>query len=416
MRSRPALLGDEVLVRQSSRALAVRASALVAVAMLLLVGLVTLEVVRGQSSSATALLRTAAVSADDVGDPPSGTWLVLADDSGTMASPGLPIDLGATLERLRRGASGRVTIAQVRSADGDPYRVATLRRTASPRARRVVQVVQGLTAERAERDRLLKVMAVASVLALAVALGLGLLLARRAVRPFTDALTLQRAFVADASHELRTPLTLLSTRAQLLDAAIQRSALPERVQADSTAVVQDVHRLGEVLEDLLVAADPRSQQVLVSVGLDSLARECVGSALAHADAAGVRLTCAPTGPEYLGHLQVQGAPAALRRAVLALVDNAVDHTPRGGQVIVSSRRDRGSVVLAVSDSGPGIDPSMAPDLVRRFHSGGQRSGRAHYGLGLALTHDVANRHGGQLRLAEAPVGATFELVLPASDG
>ena len=412
MSRRPAPLGDELLLRQSSRGLAVRASALVAVAMLLLVGLVTVVVVRGQSASSTALLRTAAGTADDVGDPPAGTWLSLTGDSGTTVSPGLPADLNGVLVGLRRRASQQVTILQVASTDGDPYRVATVLRTRG--TVQVVQVVQGLASERAERVRLLRAMALAGVLALVFALGLGRLLARRAVRPFAQALTLQRAFVADASHELRTPLTLLSTRAQLLDATVQRSRLTEQVKADSSSVVQDVHRLNEVLEDLLVAADPRSQQVVVAVGVDALAQEGVDSALAHAWAAGVDLTYADTDPGQAAGLVVQGAPAALRRAVLALVDNAIDHTPRGGLVTVSCRRDRGSVVLAVSDTGPGVDPAAASDLVRRFHSGGQRAGRAHYGLGLALTHDVANRHGGQLRLAPTSTGATFELVLPAA--
>jgi two-component system OmpR family sensor kinase len=101
--------------------------------------------------------------------------------------------------------------------------------------------------------------------------------------------------------------------------------------------------------------------------------------------------------------------------VLALVENAIDHTPPQGAVLVRTRRDRRDVIVSVSDTGPGIDPRAAHDVLRRFHSGGQRAGRAHYGLGLALTHDVANRHGGQLRLAPGDVGATFELVLPGHD-
>ena len=68
--------------------------------------------------------------------------------------------------------------------------------------------------------------------------------------------------------------------------------------------------------------------------------------------------------------------------------------------------------MSVSDTGPGVAPDVAHDVLRRFHSGGQRSGRAHYGLGLALSHDVANRHGGHLRLVQGGVGATFELTLP----
>ncbi len=408
----PARLGDDVLVRRTSRQLALRASALVGLAMLLLVTLITLSVVRGQTASANALLRTTAATADDVGDPPAGTWLVLTTSKGTTASPGLPQDLMPQLEGQRQHAGRQVMLAELHTADSDEFRVATLRRTTGPV--QVVQVVQNLAPEHAERDRLLKVMGLASVLALPFAGGLGLLLARRAVRPFAQALALQRAFVADASHELRTPLTLLSTRAQLLDAGVQSTdALPEQVRADSTAVVADIHRLGQVLEDLLIAADPRTQGDLTDVRVDLVARACVDSALAHAQATAVLLRFADPAPDATGEFTVKATHAALRRAVLSLIDNAIDHTPSGGQVTVACRRERRDVVLAVTDSGPGIDPASAAEVMQRFHSGGQRAGRAHYGLGLALTQDVANRFGGHLRLVPGSVGATFELVLPA---
>jgi two-component system OmpR family sensor kinase len=397
-------LGDDVLVRRASRGLAVRAAALVAVAMLLLVSLVTVVLVRGQTSAADTLLRGTARTADDVGDPPAGTWLVLAQGQRVTASPGLPDEVSGQLALLRPGPPGPILLTEVTADDGAEYRVATLRKD-----RRTVQVVLDLTAEHAQRNRLLKAMGGASVLALVFAVGLGVLLGRRAVRPFAQALALQRAFVADASHELRTPLTLLSTRAQLLDAAVQRSALPPQVQQDSTSLIADVHRLGEVLEDLLVAADPRRQELLTDVLVERVAAGAVDSARPHAEAAGVQLLVTAQ-----DDLRVRAAEPALRRAVLALIDNAIDHTPRDGQVTVTCARVRRDVVLSVSDTGPGLAPDEGAQVLRRFHSGGHRAGRAHYGLGLALTHDVANRYGGQLRVVDSAVGATFELVLPAA--
>jgi two-component system OmpR family sensor kinase len=403
---RAPVLGDDVLVRRASRELAVRAAALVAVAMLSLVALVTVVVVRGQSSAENALLRSTASTADDVGDPPAGTWVVLTQADRVTASAGLPDALTRRLADLRTGEPGPIALTEVASEDGAEYRVATLRGRL-----RTVQVVLDLTAEHAQRDRLLAAMGGASVLALLLAGGLGVLLGRRAVRPFAQALALQRAFVADASHELRTPLTLLSTRAQLLDATVQRSALPEQARQDSASLIADVQRLGEVLEDLLVAADPGRQELLTEVLVEQVAVGAVESARPHAERAGVLLVV--NASEGLG---VLAAEPALRRAVLALIDNAIDHTPREGRVTVTCERVRRDVVLSVNDTGPGIAPDKQTEVLRRFHSGGHRAGRAHYGLGLALTHDVANRLGGQLRVVSSAVGATFELVLPAVSG
>jgi signal transduction histidine kinase len=179
-------------------------------------------------------------------------------------------------------------------------------------------------------------------------------------------------------------------------------------------VLADVHRLNAVLDDLLVAADPARQTPLTVVPLAEVVDGAVQSAQAHASAVQVTLTCAvhPAGRGETS--EVLGAEAALRRAVLALVDNAIDHTPPAGVVTVTVRPGRRQVVLRVSDTGPGLDATSARDVLRRFHSGSQRAGRNHYGLGLALTHDIVNRFGGRLRLLDDTGGATFEAVLPAA--
>lgn len=397
-------LGDDVLVGLAARRLAVQAALAVALGMLLLVVIATLVVVRGQARSADTTLRTTVATADDVDDPPPGAWL-LFDEGRIRMSPGLPSALKPALARLRATAGTTARLDDLAGKDPRAYRIATQRQRT-----RTVQVVLDLTAQHEQRDRLVKVMGAASLLAVLFAALLGVVLARRAVRPLAEALRLQRTFVADASHELRTPLTLLSTRAQLLDRALRRQPVDAAVLTDAAGVVADVHRLGEVVEDLLIAADPRAEQQHETVDLTALVGAVADSAQAHASAAGVRLvdrTEAGAVPR-----PVSGSPAALRRALLSLVDNAIDHTPAGGEVAVRARDERRSVVVSVSDTGPGVHPDDAKDVLRRFHSGGQRAGRAHYGLGLALTHDVANRHGGQLRLVEGGPGATFELVLP----
>lgn len=397
------LIGDEVLVRRAARGVAVQAAALVAVAMLALIALVTVVVVRGQAGAADDLLRSAVATADDVGDPPAGTWLVMTGTSGTTTSPGLPEELLPELAALRSRATGQVELMTVENDDGE-YRVAS-----GIVKGKTVQAVLNLATAHKERARLLQAMGFAAALGLLLAGLLGIFIGRRAVRPLAQALTLQRAFVADAGHELRTPLTLLSTRAQVLGRALRRSGSSDEILRDADGVVDDTRRLAEVVDDLLAAADPRGAESHQPVDLVRIAADVADSAEAHAEEAGVRLRWQADDDSAIA----LGSPSAIRRATIALVDNAIDHTPRDGQVRIAVRRQRGDVILSVSDTGPGIGPEAAQRVLRRFDSGGHRSGRAHYGLGLALAHDVANRLGGQLRLAPGDVGATFELVLPA---
>lgn len=395
--------GDELLVRGAARRMSREIAALVAVVMLSLIALTTVLVVREQQRETDALLRATAATADDVQDPPAGAWLVLVSSGGTRVSPGLPDELqpalAAARERARAGSSHLLTLHEGEDA---AYRVLTVRER-----RRTVQVVADLTPQHHERNLLLRIMGIAALATLALASAVGAVLGRRAVRPLAEALTLQRAFVADASHELRTPLTLLSTRAQLLHRSLSATGTDPQVREDAAGVVEDVQRLGEVVEDLLVAADPRADDERVEVDVSDLAAQVVASAGAHADVAAVRLVLSAHEP-----VTVVGAPAALRRALVSLVDNAVDHTPSGGEVRVEVRPRRGEVVLRVSDTGPGVRADQQRHVLTRFHSGGHRAGRTHYGLGLALTHDVANRHGGHLRLVPSSSGAVFELVLP----
>jgi signal transduction histidine kinase len=135
----------------------------------------------------------------------------------------------------------------------------------------------------------------------------------------------------------------------------------------------------------------------------------VASAEAHAALTALRLVVRTDGA---GTYPVLGSETSLRRALLALLDNAIGHSPEGGTVTVALERGRSDIRISVTDEGPGIPSADAQRIFRRFSSGGQRAGRVHYGLGLALTHDVADRHGGHLRVADVPRGARFDLVLP----
>jgi signal transduction histidine kinase len=394
--------GDEVLVQRAARRIAWQVTVVVGAAMLVLLAVVTVAVVRQQQHETDRELRATAAAADDVQDPPVGSWIVLVRDRRTDATSGLPVGIDDDLRRARAGLDvGDSRLSTVHVSD-TPYRVLSQRGDDG-----VVQVVADLGPQHEARERLLRISVLAVAGSLIVAAGLGVALAGRAVQPLALALALQRRFVADASHELRTPLTLLTTRAQVLLRSLQRREAEGEVIADATGVVEDAQRLGEVVEDLLVAATPLADEVRKDVDLGRLLAEVVASAQDHATSGDVRLVL-----EADAGAVVVGARPALRRAVLNLVDNAIDHTPPGGEVRVELRASRSEVVVTVADTGPGITPGQEAEVMRRFRSGGQRSGRAHYGLGLALTQDVADRHGGRLRIAPSERGAAFELVLP----
>jgi two-component system, OmpR family, sensor kinase len=116
---------------------------------------------------------------------------------------------------------------------------------------------------------------------------------------------------------------------------------------------------------------------------------------------------------------VSGAEAALRRAIVSLVDNAIAHTPSGGHVRVAVGAISqvtpvdGWLSVAVIDDGEGLDPQQTHRLVERFSRGTSAGTGRRFGLGLALVDEVARAHGGVLDVDGEPGrGATFTLRLP----
>jgi signal transduction histidine kinase len=112
---------------------------------------------------------------------------------------------------------------------------------------------------------------------------------------------------------------------------------------------------------------------------------------------------------------VRGDADRLRQVLSNLIDNAVKYSPDGEPVEVRARTENGSVVVDVSDHGPGIPPDERPLIFEKFGrapSGGAKPGT---GLGLYIARSIAEAHGGSLEVADAPGrGATFTLALPAS--
>jgi signal transduction histidine kinase len=150
------------------------------------------------------------------------------------------------------------------------------------------------------------------------------------------------------------------------------------------------------------------------VDVSVLVEEVAGAASAAAEKSGVTLTVADLAPGAA----VEGSPASLRRALMALLDNAVSHAISA--VTISVRTSGRQVEIEVSDDGPGIPQAIAPRLFDRFSTlrteEAVPEGRRHYGLGLALVADVAANHQGRVSVAgreDGGSGAVFTLTLPA---
>ncbi|WP_444948049.1 sensor histidine kinase [Micromonospora ureilytica] len=396
---------DHALLIRARRVIALQTAAAITVSLLVLGGLVLLVVTHSQNAAAATLLRQTAASVDDVNDPPPDVWIFLQDLNGAVratedAPRGLP-DRGA-LERVGAGGTSETTTIDGREGG---YLALTTRRGNS-----TVQVVLSRHEQHDERERLLGALAAGELAGLLIALLSAALLARRATAPLADALARQRQFVADASHELRTPLTQLHTRAQLLQMDL-RAGTGGDVTTDVDQLVTGSRHLGEVIQDLLLSSQlSRRDHAGVPVDLGGVAADVLAEQAGRAMDQDVELTLLP---DAGGPSVVLGHQAALRRAITALVDNALSHTPGGGHVSVELGRDDPMVTVVVRDDGTGFDPADTERLFARFARGGHGDQRR-FGLGLALTREVITGHGGTIEAWGRPgQGAAFTIRLPA---
>ena len=223
-----------------------------------------------------------------------------------------------------------------------------------------------------------------------------------------------RRFVSSASHELRTPLTSIRGYAALLRRGAKDR--PEDLDKSVSRIESEATRMAGLIDDLLLLARLDEQRPLARSNADLalIARDAVDDARA-------RDPRRPITIDAVAPVVVCGDEPRLRQIVANLLENAQVHTPAGVTVRVEVAVRDGMAVLAVIDSGPGIDPEQLPHVFERFYrgtapGGGDAASRTEgSGLGLAIVKTIAEAHGGDATVSSRPgEGARFEILLPLS--
>jgi heavy metal sensor kinase len=226
------------------------------------------------------------------------------------------------------------------------------------------------------------------------------------------ALQTQQQFMADASHELRTPVSIIRSASEV---TLDREHRAEREYREALAIAgAQARHLGRLVEDMLVLAraDAGAYPLHpVTVYLDDVVEECRRAVNLLAGERGVMLRT--TGAS---DISIRGDEELLRRLMVNLLQNAVQHSPCGGTVSVDVGLTDARVVVRVSDTGPGIPEADRTRIFERFVQL-DPSRRAHgTGLGLPIAKWIAEAHHGTLDLEAAGAdGCTFTVVLPVTD-
>jgi signal transduction histidine kinase len=223
--------------------------------------------------------------------------------------------------------------------------------------------------------------------------------------------TLRRNMMADIAHELRTPLSVIRSDVE---------ALLDGVYRPTPQVLATLHdealMLARLVDDLRSLAEAEAGQLRLErqpLALDQLLAGVLASFAVVAEAQGQSLKLEL--PDALP--PVEADAQRVRQVVANLVSNALRHAAESGQVVVSAEvlagpQGAGLVQVSVTDDGPGIPSEELAHLFDRFWRG--RGARAEgSGLGLAIARELVRAHGGEIWAESAPGrGATFRFTLP----
>jgi heavy metal sensor kinase len=222
-----------------------------------------------------------------------------------------------------------------------------------------------------------------------------------------------RRFTADAAHELRAPLTLMRSQ---LEVTLRRERTPDEYRDSHRVLLQEIDRLSRTAEQLLLLARADAGSLVtrkLAIDAGDFVEEVVGRWQLAAKQHGIQLLT-----DVRSEDTVQGDPDLLRRCLDNLMDNAVRHTPPGGQIIVLTSVEGPWWTLTVDDTGPGVDPAIRPRLFQRFIRADPARGPegAGAGLGLSLCQAIAVAHGGGVTLGNSVRGARLVVRLPVGPG
>ncbi len=254
------------------------------------------------------------------------------------------------------------------------------------------------------------------LLFLLLALGVGYLLAGRAMTPIMQSFARQREFTADASHELRTPLSIILASTDVLqgDKGTVLSPFAQQVLED---MKDEVRKMTKLVNDLLTLARADSGVIVLqkmSFDLIPAAAQVIRMIEPLAKAKGLQLTM--TSPSSLF---VTADESRIRQMIFILLDNAVKYTPVAGDVklIIEMDEIRQGVHISVTDTGIGIALEEQQKIFNRFYRSDKARSRelGGSGLGLAIAAQIVTAHKGTIRVISSPgQGAVFTVFLPLS--
>ena len=225
----------------------------------------------------------------------------------------------------------------------------------------------------------------------------------------------RRDFVANVSHEFRTPLTAIQGFAETLLAGAMND--PQNRERFLGIIVEHSRRLARLTEDLLMLSNMDADRLELEtrrIPVGPFVESCIETSTPRAKDKDLKLlvNLAERVPDIAGDRR------RLTEVLQNLLDNAIQYTPAGGQIMVSAGPKNGEVIFTVSDTGIGIPQADQPRIFERFYRVDVARSRevGGTGLGLSIAKHLIENHGGKIWVeSEVGRGSQFHFSVPIFD-
>lgn len=216
----------------------------------------------------------------------------------------------------------------------------------------------------------------------------------------------QERFVSDAAHELRTPLTAIKTN---LEVSLRNPKMSLKDAKSALGLeLEQIGKLHKLSEDLLVLAKSKkeiNEHINVSEVVAKVEKAILPIASKH------KVKIVNTTKKYWLLSNASG----LERVLMAIVDNAVKYSHKGGIVRISTKIRQKQLLIMVRDEGGGIKKADLAHIYQRFYRGDKSRNSDGYGLGLAIAKRIAIELGGEIEMSSVEgKGTVATIILPYS--
>lgn len=231
---------------------------------------------------------------------------------------------------------------------------------------------------------------------------------REAEEALKEAIAARDEILAVVSHDLRNPVGTIAAAAELVaDVPLSQERRNEHLHTIRRAA----DRVNRLIQDLLDVAKIEAGKIVLDLSyedMSELVKDTVAQAGWLAEQEGVKLLFEGEEMSIKAHVDRN----KILQVMSNLIENALKFTPKGGRVTVSTKREGDNFLIAVADTGMGIEPQVLDNLFDRFWQGHREDGKGS-GLGLTIVKGILGAHGTTVKVrTEIGTGSSFEFILP----